>query len=55
MRKDVFESLKNCIESYAPEKRAEVKVLLSDYADGLRKGNLNENDFRSKALKIKLG
>lgn len=50
-----FESIKNCIESYAPEHQPKVIELLREYADGLRNGNLDWNKLRSKALKINLG
>lgn len=53
MRKDLFESLKACIESYRPEQRESVANLLREYADGLRNGNLDENKLRSKGMELK--
>lgn len=49
----VYESIKNCIESYAPEHHGKVIDLLREYADGLRNGNLDENKLRSKGMELK--
>ena len=48
-----YESIKNCIESYAPEHQGKVIDLLKGYADGLRNGNLDENNLRSKGMELK--
>ena len=53
MKKELFETVKNCIQSYKPEQRAEVRQLLIDYADGLRSGTLDESQARARALKLK--
>ena len=50
---NLCESLKNCIESYAPEHQGKVIDLLREYADGLRNGNLDENNLRSKGMELK--
>lgn len=49
----VYESIKNCIESYPPEHQAKVIDLLRGYANGLRNGNLDKYYFEAKAYELK--
>ena len=49
----VYESIKNCIKSYAPEHQGKVIALLRAYADGLRNGNLDKHYFEAKAYELK--
>lgn len=53
MNNDLFECLKNCIESYPPDKRGEVTGLLFAYAEDLKNGTLDEYYFEAKALELK--
>ena len=50
---NLYESLKNCIESYAPEHQGKVIDLLYQYAEALRNGNLDKYYFDAKAYELK--